>query len=93
MLQEQLFGTKSSKVFWYLELGILPAKYMIMRKRLKFLKYIIDEPIETMIRKVFEEQRRGSESRGEENLMCRTLDKAVKEEEHAMRRISRKKIR
>ena len=58
VLKDKLFGTKSSTVFYYLELGILPAKYVIMRKRLKFLKYIIDEPIETMIRKVFEEQRK-----------------------------------
>ena len=29
MWQEKLFETKSSKVFNYLELGILPAKYLI----------------------------------------------------------------
>ena len=58
MLQQKLFDIKSSKVFYYLELGILPGKYVIMKKRLKFLKYILDEPMETMIRKVFEEQRK-----------------------------------
>ena len=58
MLQQKLFDIKSSKVFYYLDLGILPAKYVIMKKRLKFLKYILDEPMETMIRKVFEEQRK-----------------------------------
>lgn len=58
MLQEKLFEIKSSKVFYYLELRILPAKYVIMKKRLKFLKYILDEPMETMITQVFEEQRK-----------------------------------
>ena len=60
MLQEKLFQTNASKVFYYLELGILPAKYVMMKKRLTFMKYILDEPRETLIRKVFEEQRNDS---------------------------------
>ena len=56
MLQEKLFETKASKVFNYLEFGILPAKYVILKKRMQFLKHILDEPMEAMIRKVFEEQ-------------------------------------
>jgi hypothetical protein len=43
-----------SKVFMCLELGVIPVKFVIIEKRLKFLKYILDETITTMIRQVFE---------------------------------------
>ena len=42
-------------------MGILPVKYVIMSKRLKFLKYLLDENDDSMIRKVYETQK--SESR------------------------------
>ena len=38
----------------YLELGILPIKYVIIEKRLKFLRYILNESELSMIRKVYE---------------------------------------
>ena len=38
----------------YLELGILPVKYVIMEKRLKFLRYILNEDMSSMIRQVYE---------------------------------------
>ena len=60
MLQEKLFETKSSTVFYYLELGVFLAKYVIMKERLTFMKYILDEPRETLIRQVFEVQRNDS---------------------------------
>ena len=43
-----------STVFMYLELGFLPVKYVIMKKRLNFLKYILNENMNTMLRKVYE---------------------------------------
>ena len=67
---EKLFGAwetwqnvtrkKASTVFYYSELVILPAKYVIMKERLPFMKYISDEPRETLIREVFEVQRNDS---------------------------------
>ena len=35
----------------------MPVKYVIMGKRLKFLKYILDESMEAMISKVYEAQK------------------------------------
>ena len=60
LLRDRLFESKPSTVFYYLELGIIPAKYVILKKRLKFLKYIIDEDMNSMIRRVYEEQRKES---------------------------------
>ena len=61
MLQEKLYETKASKVFNYLELGILPAKYFILKKRMQFLKYILDEPVDTMVRNVFKSRTKNQE--------------------------------
>ena len=62
VLKEKLFESNASKyfLFFYLEFGILPAKYVILKKRLKFLKYVLDEDIESMIRRVYEEQKNES---------------------------------
>ena len=38
----------------YLELGILPIKYINIEKRLKFLRYILNQSKISMIRKVYE---------------------------------------
>ena len=43
-----------SKVFMCLELGVIPVKFVIIEKRLKFLKYILDETITSMIRQIYE---------------------------------------
>ena len=43
-----------SKVFMYLELGILPVKFVLMKKRLKFLRYILHEDMNSLIRQVYE---------------------------------------
>ena len=40
--------------FMYLELGFLPVKFVIMKKRLQFLRYIFNESMDSMIRKVYE---------------------------------------
>ena len=41
------------KTFMMLELGILPVKFVIMKKRLQFLHYILNENTTSMIRQVF----------------------------------------
>ena len=48
------------KVFMNLELGILPIKYVILEKRLKFLRYILNENKTSMIRKVYDELKKDS---------------------------------
>ena len=61
-LQKTILPTeiKAAKAFRCLELGITPVRFVIMEKRLMFLKYILDEGTETMIYKVYEEQRKTS---------------------------------
>ena len=49
-----------SRVFMSLELGIVPVKFVIMEKRLKFLKYILEESTSSMIRQVYETLRKDS---------------------------------
>ena len=41
------------KTFMMLELGILPVKFVIMKKRLQFLHYILNENTTSMIRQVY----------------------------------------
>ena len=52
-----------SKVFIMLELGIIPIRYILMKKRMLFLHYILKENKESMIHKVFkalnEDSRKG----------------------------------
>ena len=65
ILQRKLLSESGnpSKVFMCLELGILPVKYVIMTKRLNFLRYILGESTTSMIKKVYnalkQESRRG----------------------------------
>ena len=47
--------------FMYLEMGILPLKYMLISKRLKFLKYILDENEETMVKQVYKTMKEESQ--------------------------------
>ena len=56
-LSEKLFETKCAKAFTYLEMGILPVKFVIMAKRLKFLKHILEESMDSLIRQVYETQK------------------------------------
>ena len=41
-------------VFMYLELGFLPVKCVIMKKKLTFLRYIFNESMDSMLRKFYE---------------------------------------
>ena len=43
-----------SKSFMMPELGIVPVRYVIMKKRLQFLHHILTESTETLIRQVFD---------------------------------------
>ena len=54
--QRNILGNKGnpSKVFMCLELGIIPVKFVIMEKRLNFLKYILEESMTSMLRQVYE---------------------------------------
>ena len=53
ILQRKVLSVTSnpSKCFMKLELGILPVKFVIMKKRLMFLQYILKENKESMIKK------------------------------------------
>ena len=59
VFQKKLFDTtiKPAKAFCYLELGIKPLRYEIMEKRLSFLKYILEQKPETMMKQVYDQQR------------------------------------
>ena len=52
-----------SKCFMNLELGIIPVKYVIQQKRLNFLHYILNEPMESLVKQVYlalkEDSRKG----------------------------------
>jgi hypothetical protein len=65
ILQRKLLSVTAnpSKCFMKLELAILPVKYVIMKKRLMFLQYILKESTESLISQVFtalkEDSRKG----------------------------------
>ena len=52
MLMKNILGTHGNPctVFMYMELGFLPVKYVIMNKRLTFLRYILNESMDSMLR-------------------------------------------
>ena len=43
-----------------LELGMIPVRFVLMKKRFKLLNYILNEATETMIRQVFETLKKDS---------------------------------
>ena len=43
-----------SKVFMMLEFGIVPIRFILMKKWMQFLHYILNESEESMIKRVFE---------------------------------------
>ena len=51
---------KTSKVFRYLELGLIPVRFVLKQKRLKFLKYILNEDTESMLKQVYDQQKKES---------------------------------
>ena len=55
-LARHILGTHGnpSISFMYLELGFLPVKFVLMKKRLKFIRYILNESMDSMIRQVYE---------------------------------------
>jgi hypothetical protein len=63
-----------SKVFMCLELGIIPVRFVIIKGRLKFLKYILDENISTMMRQVYETLKKDSRKGDFVDLVNRDLE-------------------
>ena len=65
ILQRQALSARGnpSKAFTMLELGIIPIKFILMKKRLLFLHYILRENKDSMLYKVFialnEDSRKG----------------------------------
>ena len=55
LLQKKLLSESGnpSKCFMLLELGVLTVKYVIMTKRLTFLRYILGESISSMVGQVY----------------------------------------
>ena len=49
--------SKTSKIFLYLELGIVPLRFLIMSRRILFLWWIMQEPQESIIYQVLKIQR------------------------------------
>ena len=56
MLHRSMLSTSGnpSKVFMCLELGIIPVKYVMMKKRINFLNYILNESTTSIIRQVYD---------------------------------------
>ena len=55
ILQRKLLSGSGnpSKVFMFLELGVLPVRYVIMMKRLTFLRYILGESTTSIIGQIY----------------------------------------
>ena len=55
ILQRKLLSESGnpSKVFMFLELGVLPVRYVMMMKRLTFLKYILGESTTSIIGQIY----------------------------------------
>ena len=56
MLHRALLSTTGnpSRVFMCLELGVIPVRYAIMKKRLNFLHYILNESMTSIVRQVYD---------------------------------------
>ena len=60
-----------------LELGIIPVRFMIMKKRSQFLHHILSESTETLVRQVFDVLKKESRKGDFVNLTntdCEELD-------------------
>ena len=55
ILQKKALSTvgNPSKAFTMLELGLIPVRYILMKKRMLFLQYILKEDKDSMIYNVF----------------------------------------
>ena len=58
----------------FLELGIMPLRYVIITKRLNFLKYILCESTTTMIRQVYDVLKQESRKGDFNNLVQKDLN-------------------
>ena len=66
ILQRKLLSElgNPSKVFMFLELSVLPVRYVIMMKRLTFLRYILGESTISMIGQIYSVLKEDSDSLG-----------------------------
>ena len=73
MLQRQLLTKWGNpcKVFMSLELGLIPVKFVIMGNCLKYLKTILNESMDSMIRQVYEAQKEDSRKGDFVNLLTK----------------------
>ena len=76
MLLRKVLGSSGNPrtSFMYLELGILPARFVIMKKRLNFLRYILIEDMGSMIRQVYEALKRDSRKGDFVDLVTKDID-------------------
>ena len=52
-LQRKVLDASASKAFMMLELGTIPVRFVIMKRRLQFVHYILQENRDTMLRQVY----------------------------------------
>ena len=71
ILQRKLLSESGnpSKVVILLELGILPVRYLILMKRLNFLRYILGESTTSMIKQVYSVLKEGGRNGDYVNLV------------------------
>ena len=64
----------TAKEMFYLELGVLPLREIIRKRRLLFLYYILQQKSESIISKVFETQRNNPTPKDWVTMIKRDLD-------------------
>ena len=79
ILQRKLLSKSGNpiKCFMYLELGIIPVRYVLMQKRMNFLHYILKEDTDSMVYKVcyaLEEDSKRGDSIALTNINRKELD-------------------
>ena len=52
-LLRKVLDSNASKVFMMLEFGYMPVRYVLNKKRLQFLHFILNESTDSMIRQVY----------------------------------------
>ena len=66
---------KTPKYLMYLELGCIPISFIIKSRRINYLKYILDQPEDSLMRKVFEEQNKNSKCGDWVNIVKKDIKK------------------
>ena len=74
MLCYVLGSSGNPSTVFYLELDILPARFVIMKKRLNFLRYILKEDMGSMIQQVYDALKTESRNGDFVNLVKKDMD-------------------